>query len=102
MASKLSNGGIVQKERVRRLKANNEIQELFQGENKKTNFPGARFIRTDNLISIQIYRLHITDTQGNDVKDDDGNTIYNDVPTIAIWTPRNIGKDFIGQDDNNI
>lgn len=102
MTSKITDGEVDQKVRNRRLGKNNtEVQQLFQGRNDKTKYPGGRAIRKENMVSIQIYRLHITDSNGNDIKDSHGNTLFQDVPTIAIWMPRSIGKDLIGQDDNN-
>ena len=101
--SRKESGQIIQTIRDRRLdKSNKEIQQLFQGSNAKTNYPGDRFIRNSNQVSIQIHRLHIKDSNGADVLDDNGNIIYQDVPTLAIWLPQRIGKDLIRQDDNAI
>ena len=88
--------------RNRRLdrKGHDEIQELFQGKNPRTGpiiYPGDREIKDDNLLSIQIHRLHITDINGIDMVDELGNTKYSDVPTLAIWIPEHIGIDIIRQ-----
>ncbi len=77
-----------------------EIQELFQGKNPRTGeviYPGDREIKNNNLVSIQIHRLHLKDGEGNDIFDEDGNLKYVDVPTLAIWIPEHIGVDIIRQ-----
>ena len=81
-------------------KGHDEIQELFQGKNPRTGpviYPGDREIKNDNILSIQIHRLHITDSNGNIIIDDAGNVKYSDVPTLAIWMPEHIGVDIIRQ-----
>lgn len=52
------------------------------------------------MVTIQIHRLHLKDAEGNNLIDENGNTLYGDVPSIAIWFPENIGKDIIRQPDN--
>ena len=88
--------------RNRRLNENgsNTIKQLFQGPNEKTGYPGARNIKGVNQVTIQIHRLHILDSFGNNITDEEGNVLYEDVPTIAIWFPEHIGKDIIRQPDN--
>jgi hypothetical protein len=98
---------ITQTIRQRRLNENgsNTIKQLFQGKNPKTGtviYPGDREIKNENLVSIQIHRLHLKDSEGNNIVDENGNTLYDDVPTIAIWFPENIGKDIIRQPDNTL
>lgn len=86
--------------RSRRLDKQERIQELFQGKNPRTGpviYPGDREIKNDGLVCIQIHRLHITDSKGNDIADEDGNVKYHDVPTVAVWIPDHIGKDVIRQ-----
>ena len=86
--------------RSRRLNNNDEIQQLFQGKNPRTGevvYPGDREIKNDNLVSIQIHRLHLKDTEGNYIYGEDGNLKYEDVPTLAIWIPEHIGVDIIRQ-----
>jgi hypothetical protein len=88
--------------RNRRLdtKGHDEVQELFQGKNPRTGlviYPGDREIKNDDLVSIQIHRLHITGMNGENILDEEGNIKYIDVPTLAIWIPKNIGKDIIRQ-----
>lgn len=102
MSSKNENGTIVQNIRDRRLNENgsNTIKQLFQGLNEKTAYVGARNIKDENRVSIQIHRLHILDSFGNNITDEEGNPMYEDVPTIAIWFPENIGKDIVRQPDN--
>lgn len=79
-------------------KGHDEIQELFQGKNPKSGpiiYPGDREIKNEQLLSIQIHRLQITDSNGNAVIDEEGNIKYADVPTLAIWVPERIGRDII-------
>jgi hypothetical protein len=88
--------------RSRRLdrKGHDEIQELFQGKNPRTGeviYPGDREIKNDSLVSIQVHRLHLTDSSGNDIFDEENNLKYVDVPTLAIWVPQHIGVDIIRQ-----
>lgn len=102
MSSKIENAQVNQNIRDRRLHRNgsNTIEQLFQGPNAKTCYPGARNIKNENQLTIQIHRLHLLDSFGNDIIDEDGNPLYEDVPTIAIWFPENIGKDIVRQPDN--
>ena len=105
MSGKIENNNITQNIRGRRLNENgsNTIQQLFQGKNPKTGeviYPGDREIKNENLVTIQFHRLHLKDTEGNNIVDENGNVLYEDVPTIAIWFPENIGKDIVRQPDN--
>lgn len=105
MSSSVQNGQAQQNIRDRRLHENgsNTIRQLFQGKNPKTGeviYPGDREIKNEDMVTIQIHRLHLTDTEGNNLLDENGSTLYEDVPTIAIWFPENIGKDIIRQPDN--
>lgn len=105
ISSKIQDEQIVQNIRERRLNENgsNTIKQLFQGKNPKTGeviYPGDREIKNENLITIQIHRLHLKDMDGNDIVDEAGNVLYDDVPTIAIWVPEAIGQDIIQQPDN--
>ena len=81
------------KRRIRRLDRNDEIQEYFQGEQptkdgaflKGEVYPGDRYIKDENLVSIQIHLLDIR------------NTDFTSVPALAIWIPDSIGRDIIRQ-----
>jgi hypothetical protein len=94
--------------RRRRLKASDEIQQLFQGEQptkdgqfrKGEVYPGDNSIKDENLVSIQIHRLHLLDNQGNDIIDENSNTKYTDLISLAIWIPEHVGTDIISQPDN--
>lgn len=88
--------------RIRRLdkKGHDEIQELFQGKNPRTGsvvYPGDREIKKEDFLCIQIHRLHLTDSSGDDIIDEQGILKYYDVPTLAIWVPEYMGKDIIRQ-----
>lgn len=105
MSTSLHNEQVNQNVRDRRLHENgsNTIRQLFQGKNPKTGeviYPGDREIKNENVVTIQIHRLHLKDTEGNNIVDENGNTLYEDVPTIAIWFPENIGRDIVRQPDN--
>ena len=76
------------KRRIRRLNANDEIQQLFQGRNPRVGdviYPGDSEIKNDNILTIQIHLLDLRDT------------LYASVPTLAIWIPEHIGRDIIRQ-----
>lgn len=105
MSARIICGEIDQTRRARRLEKDdkNIIQQLFQGKNPKSGipiYPGDREIRNIEQVSIQIHRLEINDSNGDRIKDENGNTIFDDVYTIAVWIPQNIGKDIIRQPDN--
>ncbi|MDA3893416.1 MAG: hypothetical protein PF517_17265 [Salinivirgaceae bacterium] len=102
---------VVQTVRKRRTDRNDEIQQLFQGAQPPTKnskflkgevYPGDRYIKDDNKLTIQIHRLHLTDVNGLDILDDKSNIMYQDIPSIAIWIPEEIGKDIIRQPDNTL
>jgi hypothetical protein len=101
---------VIQTVRKRRINRNDEIQQLFQGEQPTKNgkflkgevYPGDRNIKVENKLTIQIHRLHLTDVNGLDILDDKGNIMYQDIPSIAIWIPEEIGKDIIRQPDNTL
>jgi len=108
MSSDIQNNNIQQTIRKRRLNRNDEIQQLFQGEQPTKNgkylkgevYVGDRNIKDNDKVSIQIHRLNLTDTSGEDIYDEDGNQLYQDVLSLAIWIPENIGKDIIRQPEN--
>lgn len=101
---------IFQTIRKRRINANDEIQQLFQGEQPTKNgtfrkgevYPGDRNIRDNEKLTIQIHRLKLADINGDDILDENDNPIYEDVPSIAIWIPEAIGKDIVRQPDNTL
>lgn len=70
---------------VRKLDRNDEINPLFQGHNLNTGYPGAREIKEENLVSIQLYLLDIRSTE------------YLNVLLPAIWIPEHMGVDLIRQ-----
>lgn len=109
MAATKIDDKIVQTIRERRTNANDEIQQLFQGPSPQSKsfergelYPGDRNIKSTDKLSIQIHRLKLTDVNGNDILNDNEILIYEDVPSIAIWIPENIGKDIIRQPDNTL
>jgi len=108
ISSKIESGQLIQTIRNRRLNRHDEIQQLFQGEQPTKNgefrkgkvYPGDRNIKQDDKLSIQIHRLCLRDSNGNEILDESGNQIYEDVPSIAIWVPETVGKDIVRQPDN--
>lgn len=107
MSSAIENNSVKQNIRDRRLNKNgsNTIKQLFQGKNPKSGeviYPGDREIKNASLVTVQIHRLHLKDMDGNNIVDESGNVLYEDVPTIAIWFPEQIGKDIVRQPDNII
>ncbi|GIK22773.1 MAG: hypothetical protein BroJett005_21870 [Ignavibacteriota bacterium] len=108
MSSKIEGERINQTIRHRRLTSNDEIQQLFQGEQPTINgkfkrgevYPGDRNIKSETLVSIQIHRLHLTNTNGEEIFDEKDESMYGDVYSIAIWIPEKIGKDIIRQSND--
>jgi hypothetical protein len=78
--------------RHRTLTQDGEIENLFQGaypvEGPKI-YPGDRHIHGDTL-TVQIHTLG--ELRG------DGGVVATDVPAVAVWTPREMGADWISQD----
>jgi Z1 domain len=108
MSAKVEDNTIIQTTRQRRLNQNDNIQQLFQGEQPTTNgrlkkgevYIGDRNIKNQDKVTIQIHRLNLTDASGNAILDDNSDTIFNDLISVAIWIPETIGKDIIRQQDN--
>jgi hypothetical protein len=74
--------------RDRRLNNKDELQNLFQGKNPRTGpiiYPGDSEIKRLDTISIQVHLLSIMDT------------LYDRVPTIAIWVPDRMSRSIINQ-----
>lgn len=108
ISSKIESGQIFQTIRQRRLNQNDAIQQLFQGEQPTTNgrfrkgevYPGDRNIKNEDKVSIQIHRLNLTDVNGNEIADENGNPLYEDLMSIAVWIPETVGRDIIRQPNN--
>ena len=108
-SSKIQDNKIIQSIRQRRLNQNDNIQQLFQGEQPPTSngryrkgeiYIGDRNIKIQDKVTIQIHRLKLLDLHGNVILDENGQEIYNDLVSLAIWIPERIGKDIIRQPDN--
>ncbi|WP_281631614.1 Z1 domain-containing protein [Flavobacterium luteolum] len=108
ISSRIENDTIIQATRQRRLNQNDNIQQLFQGEQPTSNgrlrkgevYIGDRNIRSHDKVTIQIHRLKLLDRNGNEILNEDGNEVYNDLISLAIWIPERIGRDIIRQPDN--
>ena len=83
--------------RVRRLNANDEIQQLFQGKQPTRNtdryrigevYPGDSQIKDNDTLSIQIHRLNLRDNE------------VNDCVSLAIWIPDELSSDIVRQKSN--
>lgn len=102
MSGYLNDGQVNQRTRTRRMSKNGKtIRELFQGPNAPTSYPGDREIRNRERVSIQLHKLHMTDENGQELFDAQGNPRYPEVMTLAIWIPQDVGRDVIRQDDNH-
>lgn len=82
--------------RQRGVDENGEVTNLFQGEapvspreRRGEVYPGDRAIRDDGIVNIQIHELDLTQ---------DGNTIKETVPVIAVWVPARLGVAWVNQD----
>jgi hypothetical protein len=84
----LMSGG---KERSRSLDNDGRIVNLFQGPHPDSRggiYPGDRKIRRPDGLTIQIHRLTIEEENGR----------LSDVPTVAVWVPREMAQDLVVQD----
>jgi hypothetical protein len=85
------------KERVRSVNDDEEIPTLFQGANYSDSahteivYPGDEKIRADTGVTIQIHTLQIR-------QKDRGALIADNVPTIAVWVPEQMAKDWLVQE----
>jgi hypothetical protein len=71
--------------RLRSIDDKNKIKNILQGANLKTNYPGDRFIYSEDLITIQIHNIIIKESGEN-------------FRTLAIHFPDNLGQDIISLD----
>ncbi len=60
-----------------------KIKNLFQGSNARTNYPGARKVRSDGQISFQIHRYDLETANGRLLKD---------VPVLAVHIPEHLSE----------
>jgi len=81
--------------RKRRVKNNGSISELFQGqfpvepvEKRGEVYPGDRYIHDTDKVTLQIHQL---------VLNDEGETVAENVPVIAIWIPNRLGVGWVIQ-----
>ncbi|MCE4064735.1 Z1 domain-containing protein [Chryseobacterium gleum] len=108
MSAKKVNNSVDQNIRQRRLNRNDNIKQLFQGEQPTKNgkfkigevYVGDRNTKDQDKVTIQIHRLKLTDGKGNEIINEDGNIAYSNLISIAVWLPKTVGKDIIRQPDN--
>ena len=67
----------------------NEIVRLFQGRNRK--YPGDKSRKTPTRVTVQIHKLNL---EGNN-----GDT-FSDVPTLAVWIPKDLSPDSVVQNQS--
>jgi len=81
----MSNG----KTRTRAVKADGSIENLFQGANPGTNYPGDRAIHAPSSFSIQVHHL--------DLHDKKQAPIVRDIRVVAVWIPEEYRRDGVFQ-----
>ena len=77
--------------RTRSLNDKDEILRLFQGRNPrkgKVIYPGDRYIKTSDRVTIQIHNLRV-------IREEE--EICCDVPVLAVWLPKNVSTDLLVQ-----
>lgn len=90
---RMSGGG----ERMRSVDDDEEIPTLFQGANyadpahRDQIYPGDERIRTAGELTIQIHTLEVR-------KKNRGDVIARDVPTVAVWVPAVMARDWLVQE----
>ena len=62
-----------------------KIKNLFQGRNIRTNYPGARKIRSHGTITFQIHRYDVQNF-------DKSKVLLKDMPVLAVYFPRDFIK----------
>lgn len=80
--------------RIRTLGATGDIPELFQGANPKDGsiYPGDEKIRGQGGVTIQIHNLNLQDHDTKEV-------IAENVPALAVWIPKEMGGDWLVQEN---
>lgn len=76
--------------RDRRLTNRDEIQQLFQGKNPRRGqiiYPGDTLIRDEEKVTVQIHKLNLVNK--------DTGEIFENIFTIAVWTPEEVGKEVL-------
>ena len=60
-----------------------KIKNLFQGSNARTNYPGARKVRSEHQITFQIHRYDLETSNGRSLSD---------VPVLAVHIPEHLSE----------
>ena len=78
------------------MEENGEVTNLFQGqapvnppERRGEVYPGDRAILTDEIVTVQIHTLDLTQ---------ENNIIKENVPVIAVWVPARLGVGWLAQE----
>ena len=79
------------KTRERSVNEEDEISQLYQGPNydgDQETYPGDRHVRAAQGVTVQIHNLKL---KGK-------GRVWNDVPLVAVWVPRDLSRDWIAQE----
>ncbi|MCY3675792.1 MAG: DEAD/DEAH box helicase family protein [Paracoccaceae bacterium] len=71
-----------------------KISQLFQGKNKRTNYPGARNIYSENSVTFQFHRYHLENH-------DKSRIILKDLPVLAVRIPDHLNESVWIEQKNN-
>jgi hypothetical protein len=77
-------------ERERSVDDDDQIPNLFQGANPATSYPGDRAIRGVSGLTVQIHTVTIKRQ---------GMRLMSNVPTVAIWVPREMSRQWLVQEE---
>jgi len=80
------------KSRKRETNDRNEIKQLFEGRRPKVGtpvYPGDREFKEEQIITVQIHTLRVEQDQSN---------FINNVPTIAVWVPQDMSREWLVQE----
>ncbi len=76
------------KERKRKLVGEGEVQNIFQGRNLPTGYPGDKEIKEEDMLTVQIHNLRIT-------KPDEKTLEVDNTYALGIWVPEKFTTDFV-------
>jgi hypothetical protein len=68
---------------------NDEVENIFQGANPATGYPGDREIKASHGLTIQIHYLRVAG----------GDRELHNVPVVAVWIPGEMEADWVVQDE---
>jgi hypothetical protein len=86
--------------REREINSENEVPQLFQGKNPRVGeviYPGDRAIKADSGLTVQIHNLRILKPSPAGPQEE----VAANVPTLAVWVPAEMSRDWLVQRDGN-